>query len=194
MIYVIYELTTGKIQKTISTPTEIQIENNYIIGKQGYIKAEEHNPNTQNAVVDGVLTWIDTSLDDIKIIKKIEIDKIFDGVLLSKYSSYTTTGLTNNITINARRTDLENLKEVKLQLEEDNLPSVPFRCFDNSFVELTLSDVNIMIKELREYGFSLYRRKWTLLYLIDIATTKEEVDLVSWDMPLPESTTTTTTV
>ena len=120
------------------------------------------------------------TLEGRKIDKNEYIKTAFTNTLSSDTITYTTTGLTTNITINAREKDISNAKELRDKMIEQSIPELTFRCFDNSFVQLTLSDVTIVISELRDYGFSLYQKKWTLEAAVAAASTREELDLITW--------------
>ena len=105
---------------------------------------------------------------------------LFGNIFTSPTSSYTTTTLTTNIMVNARTSDMNTAKELRDMMVEQSLSEVTFRCFDNSFVQITLEDLGKLISELRLYSLSLYQKKWALEEAINKATTKEELDLIQW--------------
>jgi hypothetical protein len=119
-------------------------------------------------------------LPQLKGSKISMITSAFEYSLVSRQTSYTTTGLTPNITVNAASRDLDNAKELRDKMIEETIANLPFKCFDNTYVLLTLADVKQLITEMRNYGFWLYQHKWELLAAVEAATTAEELEAIVW--------------
>lgn len=123
--------------------------------------------------------------ESLKQRKKQEIAVGFDNSLVSKSTSYTTVGLANNITVNARERDLYNLEQLLAHMIDNDIPSTYFRCFDNSFAVITVADAVQIKKELRAFGLYLYQQKWVLEALIDSTTddtpqNRADIEALSW--------------
>jgi hypothetical protein len=149
---------------------------------EGHALIEGYFPEATN-IIDFLPVYIGPSeptIDSYKNPKLQEIKASFEYSLIDPISSYTTTKLSTNITVNARGRDLDNAKEVRDKMEEEAIALMPFKCFDNTYAMLSLADVKILISELRDYGFSLYAKKWALEAQVEAATTKEEIDAINW--------------
>lgn len=58
---------------------------------------------------------------------------------------------------------------------------ITFRGYDNVYHEnLTLADMETLKKDICKYGRDLYEKKWLIEAQIDAATTKEELDAITW--------------
>lgn len=94
----------------------------------------------------------------------------------------TTTGtlvITEGI-IDSRRSDLDNLKNLAAYLYGMNIPETQLRMADNSMITVTTARLEEIIAQLIGHGLELYQKKWTLITMIEVATTIAEVDAVKW--------------
>lgn len=107
------------------------------------------------------------SFPELKEQKKLQISIGFDSTLNSKNTVYQTHNLLTNISINARERDLNNLEQLEKYMIDNNISDTNFRCFDNTFANLSLADVTAITKELRGFGLYLYQQKWLLEAQID---------------------------
>ena len=87
-------------------------------------------------------------------------------------------------TINAKYTDLLNMKSLLAYMTKNNLSTVKFRCFDNSFVDITQAQLQSMIDELIDYGIQCYNKKWQIEQAINQATTIDKLKSIQWDKQL----------
>jgi hypothetical protein len=182
MTYLIFNTINNFIEKKMSGVSEDTVILNLQDG-QDYISIPDtdfHNPFTH--VVDGepIIIEISPNIQEEKEKKYSKIKYARDIALISENANYTTIGLTNNITVNARRTDLDNAKNLLDIMVITGASGIPFICFDNSIAYLTTNDLRQLILELQLYGAYIYQKKTTLDAQIDAATTTEEVQAIVW--------------
>jgi hypothetical protein len=58
--------------------------------------------------------------------------------------------------------------------------STQFRCADNSFVSITLTQAQELLDEMIAHGQSLYQHKWELEQQIQNATSVEQIQSIVW--------------
>lgn len=83
--------------------------------------------------------------------------------------------------INATYVDLQNMKSLLEYMQANNIDKVQFRCYDNSFVEITQDQLQQAINELIAYGIKCYQKKWNIEQKILAATTQDELLSIKWD-------------
>jgi len=117
-------------------------------------------------------------IDDLKILKLNEIYEAFDNELnttrpfLSKVI---------NKEINADRESLQNMKDLLRKMDKDNMDKTVFRCFDDSYVEVTREQLSNMIDELINYGLGLFRKKWQYENIINSADNIDDIINLKWE-------------
>lgn len=131
-------------------------------------------------IVEGVIVDRSSTLDELKAVKLTELSWKFNSLLTDATSSYTTQGLPTQLTVNARERDLNNAQNLKALMLENSLVVCQFRCYDNTSVQLTLTELGQLISELRAYGLSMYQKKWALEQQVGAATSPEELAAIVW--------------
>ena len=111
-----------------------------------------------------------------KLAKKHEIKTRFEDELISAGVFTTTEGWV----VNARRQDLDNLKNLHEFLTLQGASTVSVRMADNTMVEMSLSRLGQLCVELQGLGLSLYQKKWQKIAEVDTAVTVAEVNAVIW--------------
>jgi len=84
--------------------------------------------------------------------------------------------------VNAERHDLDNLKNLYDYCSKNNISSIQIRLYDNSFKEVTLTELEAIIDEVVAFGLQLYQTKWQLEQQIEQATTEEELQNIFWPL------------
>ncbi len=178
MQFAVYDMTTGAIKRRILCPNDC-VDIQLGVDEEYYLNCPPDATHIINNVPETIAP-APPPLDEVKSAQKQAISQAFTDSLTSSATSYTTTGLATNITINARKTDLDNAMGLAQSLRDNSEASTQFRCFDNSFVTVTPADLDQIAKELRMVGRQAYEKKWTLQSQIDAATTADAVTAVVW--------------
>ncbi len=116
------------------------------------------------------------TLDEIKTIKLSLIKQAFENERLNGYMLSKTV----QKEIDTNTTSLTNIQGLIALMTASGITTSQFRCKDNSFIEVTLEQLNSMMLEIIEFGSSLYKKKWLLESQINSATTVDEVNSVEW--------------
>jgi len=119
------------------------------------------------------------TLDDLKQQKISQLKADFNK--LPEYGYYSQT---INKKINARYTDLLNMKSLLEFMTLTGQQKVEFRCYDNTFVEIDQNELRAMIKELIAYGLICYKRKWLIEQAILNCETETCLQQIQWDEQL----------
>ena len=82
--------------------------------------------------------------------------------------------------MNARRQDLDNLKNLHEFLTLQGASTVSVRMADNTIVEMSMERLGQLCVELQGLGLSQYQKKWQKLALVDAAVSVEEVKAIIW--------------
>jgi len=82
------------------------------------------------------------------------------------------------IVVDSRTVDRDNVSALLEHMSIANLTQIDFRLFDNSFVTLSLADVQTVYNEIVANLVSLSQLKWSIEAEINAATTMEEVNSV----------------
>ena len=139
--------------------------------------------------------WIQKTEDEIKQEKlqqkqqrlTLQLKQIFKDYRSNKA---TLQSQTINKEINARQEDLINIDGLISVLLNDT-DTVQFRCADNSFVEVTKSELENIKKEIIQFGQKLYQNKWNIENQINNLTIDDidkeyEIDLENGELKLKE--------
>ena len=80
--------------------------------------------------------------------------------------------------INADGTAARNISNLIVVLEETDRNTAQFCAFDNTFHEVTLTQLKVMRLEIIDNAEAIYQRKWVLRKAINAAATLEELDAI----------------
>ena len=80
--------------------------------------------------------------------------------------------------INADSTAARNISNLIVVLEETDRNTAQFCAFDNTFHEVTLTQLKVMRLEIIDNAEAIYQRKWMLRKAINAAATLEELDAI----------------
>lgn len=153
-------------RKQIETVKPIEDENN---------KAVPVFTIQEDSVIVGYELQQRSEKEKLNFIKSIKTMKI--RILKENFNRTLQEGETFSETIqkkiDSRLIDLNNIASLIKILPEG--VTTPFRCADNSFVEVTLQQLQLMEKEIIQYGLNLYQQKWQLEQQIENAQTLQEL-------------------
>lgn len=119
---------------------------------------------------------IENELPACKAIATANLLDSFDNEL-TYYGTHTTT---EGWIVDARRQDLDNLRNLCAYLINTNVTTATVRMHDNSFVEMSITRLAALCTELQGKGIALYQKKWQKLADIEAATTIEAVKAITW--------------
>jgi len=147
----------------------------------GEIVCEGEPPTDTTHYEDGVHYTpapIPKTLEEHRLEKVADIKSIFQ----SKFSEgYTTQGLTSNFKIDCGRDDKENLESLLQRMRRLNIATTTIKDYNNEFhSDIWVTDLELIINELIDYGLWLYQHKWEKEEEIAAATTKEEIAAIQW--------------
>ena len=145
--------------------------------EEGYVLYEEEIPNALILVWDPDTSTILADLSQDKQIKTDEIKK--DFLIDYNTGSFSSTILSTDV--NVGRGHLQNVTSLIDHMIENNLETVQFRVYDNSFISITLVQLQELKLELIDNGMSLYQHKWDLEEQIDNAVTQEAIEAIIWE-------------
>ena len=135
-------------------------EENFNIHVAPFVKIWEENYSEEN------------KLKEYKEEKKYELNDIFENIL---NNSYLTSSL--GYKINANHTSKSNIEGLITYLsKETSITSTRFRIYDNTFVQVTIDDLNILLLEVIKSINSLYDQKWIYDEKIKNGTTTKEIE------------------
>jgi hypothetical protein len=134
---------------------------------------EEHTFEQPTSEFD---IWIDTweyNIEQAKNAKYWEIKQAFEQE--SENSKVMSQSL--NTEINADRKSLQNIEGLLAVIGSG---MIPYKCYDNRFVNVDRTNLEAMRLEVIKAGQSLYNKKWDLETTIKNATTKEQIETIKW--------------
>lgn len=83
-----------------------------------------------------------------------------------------------NITVNGAPENILNLEFLIDEMTSKGQTTIDFRTYDNTFVQLTLDQLKVLLNELKEWRLSVYRQKWTIESQIKNATSIDDLKAV----------------
>ena len=83
--------------------------------------------------------------------------------------------------VNSDRLDKDNMQELLDYCTRMDVSSVTIRLYDNSFTDVSIADLQIIINEIQEFGLGLYQHKWAKETAIDAATSAAEILSITWE-------------
>ncbi len=125
------------------------------------------------------------SYKDFRKIKQIQVNLI--AKLKADFNSLKNKGMlskTINKLINSNYTDLMNMQSLLAYMNANNITTTKFRCYDNSFVDITKEQLQSMINELIAFGLEVYQRKWTIENVIQTTTERDSLLKLKWNEEL----------
>lgn len=111
-----------------------------------------------------------------KLAKKQEIKSLFESEL-NVSGIYTTT---EGWVVDARRHDLDNLKNLHILMSNINATTVSVRMHDDTMVNMPLSRLDQLCLELANFGLSLYQKKWQKMAELELAASVTDVKAITW--------------
>ena len=90
--------------------------------------------------------------------------------------------------VNADEAANRNITGLITSMESSNADTVAFMGYDNVLHMVSLEDLKTMQLELIQFAQDAYARKWTLRSKIEACTSKEQIDAITWDEMLNETT------
>jgi hypothetical protein len=115
------------------------------------------------------------TLDEMKTRQK--------GLIKASFGAAPLAGLMTSLgyRVDADRQDKSNVEELLDYCTRMGLPGTDqFRIHDNSFVAVSIADLQTIINEIQVFGLGLYAIKWTRELAIDAATTADQVTAIVW--------------
>ena len=161
-VYITYDVKSGVVIQVTDTKPSTQ---NYIeMEKNAFEKAWINgincvDLNTKNMVYK-----------DFRHIDLIKSEKL--NQLRNDFANLKNQGMLSKVInkkINSNYTDLMNMQSLLTYMNSNSLETIKFRCFDNSFIDITKEQLQSMIDELIAYGLEIYQRKWAVENVIETA-------------------------
>jgi len=108
--------------------------------------------------------------------------------LKSDFINVTTKGVllstTINKKINVSYQSLINIDSLIDYMTNNKILNKQFRCYDNSFVTVTIAELTSIKQELINFGLKMYENKWNIENKITSATTATALNAINWDKNL----------
>jgi len=123
-------------------------------------------------------SWKDDPIAEFTSIKESKLLMVKNAFQNEK-ELLTFTSPTINKEVNARSDDILNISRLVSRMERESTVSTQFRLYDNSFVELTLTQIKTLLTECEDAVLDLYHKKWGLLSQIDVANL-ESIGVIEW--------------
>ncbi|WP_295354640.1 hypothetical protein [uncultured Succinivibrio sp.] len=115
------------------------------------------------------------TLDELKSEKLAELKAISQKYTINDCDEmYLTSSL--GYAINADKTAQDNIRGLIEAHEETDL--IKYKLYDNSFKNVTIADLKIMLKECAQNGENLYTQKFLYQEQINACATKEELEAI----------------
>lgn len=159
---------------------KVQPDKNYI--EIDYDELMKQIREGKNCVDPTTKTLIYNDFRDVDHIKidlmaklKVDFNNLKNEGMLSK---------TINKRINSNYTDLMNMQSLLAYMNANNISTTKFRCYDNSFVDITKEELQSMINELIAYGLEIYQRKWAIENAIQTTTDRDTLLKIKWNEEL----------
>lgn len=86
--------------------------------------------------------------------------------------------------IDASYQALTNMQSLLTYMQTNNITSTQIRCYDNTFVTVTQTQLQSIVNELIKFGLQIYQKKWTIENSIVSATTLTDLNAINWDSNL----------
>lgn len=100
---------------------------------------------------------------------------------LSKFDpEKVTVNLSLGFSMDARRADIGDMERLRNKLLAADLPGTLIRGADDMFYNISTEDLQVIIDEQVEHGWSLYKTKWFVEQSIAAATSAEEITTITW--------------
>lgn len=115
-----------------------------------------------------------TSLEELKARKARELSLAFQQALTQGSFFSQTLGKE----VNSGIQHLLNVEGLILYLQEKGLEQTEFRCYDNTFVQVTLKDLQSLRFEMIVHRLALYKRKWALEDQVNQAQSQADLDQI----------------
>lgn len=131
-------------------------------------------PNNQEYEVWNGEQWV-VDINKFKVYKKLEIEAAFN---LSLSGSMFSNSLQKEVNIGEKH--LRNVEKLISYMQANNITETQFRVYDNSFITVTLTQLQNLRLEMIQYGLDMYQKKWQLEQQIDAATNEEELAAIVW--------------
>ncbi len=167
------------IKKGLSCISNGQGKHNYEVKTllEALVAADSENYRT--VVSDKFVMTIEEipekTLDELKSEKLVELKAISRKYTINDCDEmYLTSSL--GYVINADKTAQDNIRGLIEAHEETDL--IKYKLYDNSFKNVTIADLKIMLKECAQNGENLYTQKFLYQEQINACTTKEELEAI----------------
>ncbi len=144
--------------------------------EEGYVLYEGDIPKSL------ILTWdSDTStiIADLSLDKQNKLEEIKKEFTVD-YNTGSFSSPTLSKDVNVGRGHSQNVNSLIDHMIDSSLETVQFRIYDNSFISITLTQLQELKLELINYGMSLYQHKWDLEEQIEDAVTQEAIQAITW--------------
>lgn len=124
----------------------------------------------------------DLSLNDLKLMKKQEVNKDFERQLANgSILGYLTQGLTTNVHVYDAKEDLGNYQVALASMQAQSLADRYIKVKEASpFISVTVAELQIILGELAVYGDNLWVRKQGLYNDVDAAIDEISVAAIVW--------------
>ena len=129
--------------------------------------------------LDNEVKAIDKDLDFYKQKQKSIIKQSFKNEFTTGKFLSTAIGIEVDLRRNGMDNDLENAKELLIDMTEMELTEIEYIGYSETVV-ITLDQLKNLIIEMRKTGFARYINKWAKEIEIDACTTKEELEFIIW--------------
>lgn len=167
------------IKKGLTCISNGQGKHNYEVKSLLEALAAAESEHYKTVVSDNFVMTIEEipekTLDELKSEKLVELKAISRKYTINDCDEmYLTSSL--GYVINADKTAQDNIRGLIEAHEETDL--IKYKLYDNSFKNVTIADLKIMLKECAQNGENLYTQKFLYQEQINACTTKEELEAI----------------
>jgi len=111
--------------------------------------------------------------------KYAEINSAFDNAMATSYFMSPALGINIDSRRSATKNDLQNIQTLLSKMERESWTSIEYVGYTETKVA-TKANIEDMIIEIEESALGLYQYKWVKWAEIQIATTIQQIEAVSW--------------
>jgi hypothetical protein len=176
----VYDVTTGEILKRVIAPPDM-IDLQVGTGQEFFLNP----PEEATHIIDNVPVVVpppDPTLQQVKAAKLTEIKRAFECECMAG-TIMTSLGFSMDARRSGVNNDLENMQELATYMEEVGATYAEVTDANNQTQVCLLVQVQQIAKEIRAAGLLRYQKKFTLRNQVNAATTKEEVEAITWETP-----------
>lgn len=119
------------------------------------------------------------SFDLIKKAKKSEIVQSFDKALSDGKFMSTVLEIEVDYRRGANKNDMQNLQTLISYMKRNSISETVYKGYEEDKT-CSVSDLEVLLTEMEDYGLYLYQKKWQLEQDAAVCNNKEELDKIVW--------------